>query len=156
SVSVEDRCPRSAIVSRLPDAVGREPDVDDVGILFDGSDVVDASTHAGWSNTTKHEALQQWIGGPVDGSRSRAGARRYTRALLWRCGRRSLRRSLILRMNRGSDKHQGTNDHNQQAKIVNGARPVFHAKVSFQLNCFLKLRGKYGQTCLRNINNVMR
>jgi hypothetical protein len=39
-------------------------------------------------------------------------------------------------MNRGSDKHQGTNDHNQQARIVNGARPIFHAKVSFQLDCF--------------------
>src|SRR5262249_40190414 len=131
SVRLEDRLPGSAVVCRLPDAVGREPYVDDVGVLFDGGDIVDASAHAGWSDGAKDEALQQWIGRPVDWGRSRAGAGR--RALLWRCGGRSLRISLILRVDRGSDKHQGTNDHNQQAKIVNGARPVFHAKVSFQL-----------------------
>jgi hypothetical protein len=41
-------------------------------------------------------------------------------------------------MNSGSDKRQGTNDDNQQAKIVNGARPIFHTKVSFQLDLFPK------------------
>jgi len=137
-VGIKDRLKSSAVVGRLPDAIGREADVDDVRVLFDGSDIVDAAAHAGWSNTAKNEALQQRIGGPVDWSRSRTGTGRRARALLWRCGRRSLRIGLILRMNSGSDKRQGTNDDNQQAKIVNGARPIFHTKVSFQLDLFPK------------------
>jgi hypothetical protein len=35
-------------------------------------------------------------------------------------------------MDRYSGKRHSTDDDNQQAKIVHGARPVFHAKVSFQ------------------------
>src|SRR5689334_14787246 len=114
SVGIEDWLKSSAVIGRLPDPIGREADVDDVGVLFDGSDIVDAAAHAGWSDTAKHEALQQRIGGPVDWGRSRTGAGRRARALLWRCGRRCLRSSLILRMNPGRDKHQGTNDDNQQ------------------------------------------
>jgi hypothetical protein len=35
-------------------------------------------------------------------------------------------------MNSDAGKGHSRNDYEQQAKIVNGARPFFHAKVSFQ------------------------
>jgi hypothetical protein len=45
-------------------------------------------------------------------------------------------------MNGYGGKRQATHNHDQQAKIVHGARPVFHTKVSFQTLVVNKLRDR--------------
>jgi len=59
-------------------------------------------------------------------------------------------------MNGDAGKGHSGNNQNEQSKIVNGARPVFHAKVSFQRTCLSKTTWDKTKVNLRNINKVPR
>jgi hypothetical protein len=138
-VGLEHRLERDAVVDRLEHAADGITDIDNVGIGFRYRDVVDAPAHARWSNAAKDEALQHRIGGPVDRGWSWTRTRTRPRNLRTLRGRLN---SLAFGVNGYGSESHSKSDHNEQSKIVNGARPVFHAKVSFQLKLFPKLRGK--------------
>src|ERR1044071_5740439 len=119
-VRVEDWLKGGSVVCRLPDTVGRERDVDNVWILLHGGYVVDATAHARRPDAAPDETLQQRIGRPVDRSWCRAG----TRARGLRGGWSLSLSGLVFRTDSDGEGSHSKNDHNQQAKIVNGARPV--------------------------------